>query len=148
MEEIMRQSEIDKLVDDIQVFLNRVAEEGGTIEESLVSSTPHHAESGIFIPAESKKKMDRFLRFSSYACYAVEALSVVLLTALIVWPVGGLLQTAMLVVGTLFFGIFAVTMIFGMQARVRLLLKIEENTQRIATSKARIANALEQMQFE
>ena len=144
----MKQSEIDKLVDDIQVFLNRVSEQGGITEESFASCTTTCAEPGIFIPTGSKKKMDRFLEISRYACYSVEAFTIGLLTSVIVWPFGSLPQTAMFVVGALLFGIFTITMLFGMQARVRLLLKIEANTQRIAASKARIAEALEKLQIE
>ena len=144
----MKQSEIDKLVDDIQVFLNRVAEQGGITEESFASSTITSVEPGIFIPAGSKKKMNRFLKVSRYACYLVEVLTIGLLTSVIVWPFGGLPQTAMFIVGALLFGIFTITMLFGMQTRVRLLLKIEANTQRIAASKARIAEALEKLQIE
>jgi hypothetical protein len=147
-EEIMKQSEIDKLVDDIQVFLNRVSEQGGITEESFGSCATTNSETGIFIPAGSKKKMNRFLKVSRYACYLVEALTIGLLTTVIVWPLGSLPQTAMFIVGALLFGIFIITMLFGMQARVRLLLKIEANTQRIAASKARIAESLEKLQFE
>ena len=144
----MKQPEIDKLVDDIQVFLNRVSEQGGITEESFAPSTITGAEAGIFIPAGSKKKMDRFLKVSRYACYLLEALTIGLLTAVIVWPIGSLPQTAMFIVGALLFGIFTITMLFGMQARVHLLLKIEANTQRIAASKARIAESLEKLHLE
>jgi hypothetical protein len=144
----MKQSEIDKLVDDIQVFLNRIGEQGGMPEASYACSPTAHAAAGIFIPSGSKKKMERFLKYSRYACYSVEALTIGLVTTVIVWPFASLSQTAMFVVGALLFGLFTVTTLLGTQARVQLLLKIEANTQRIAASKARIAEALERLEFE
>ena len=144
----MKQSEIDKLVDDIQVFLNRVSEQGGMAEASYACLPTANAEPGIFIPSGSKKKMERFLKYSRYVCYVVEALTIGLVTSVIVWPFASLAQTAMVVAGTLLFGLFTVTMLLGTQARIRLLLKIETNTQRIAANKARIADVLEKMQFE
>lgn len=140
----MKQSEIDKLVDDIQMYLNRVREHGDMAEGDHRTN----AETGIFIPSESKKRMERYLTYSRYACYAVEALTIALVTSVIMWPFSSLAQTAMFVVGTLLFGLFTVTMLLGTQARIRLLLRIETNTRRIAAGKARIADALEKMQFE
>ena len=143
----MKQPEIDKLVGDIQDYLNEAASQGGFDEESYISAH-QGAGSGIFIPADSKKKMDRFLNYSRYACYLAEALTIALLTAVVVSPFESWPRTAMFVVGALLFGVFAVTLLLGMQARIRLLLRIEENTQRIAHSKARIAQTLSRLRTD
>jgi len=59
----MNQFEIDKLVDDIQGFLSQVEAQGDTAK--AVEEPP--AEEGLFIPMKSRKKMNRFLRYSKYA---------------------------------------------------------------------------------
>ncbi len=143
----MKQPEIDKLVGDIQDFLNKAAAQGGFDEASYISAH-EGAGTGIFIPAGSRRKMDRFLDYSRYACYLAEALTIALLTAVVVSPFDSWPRTAMFVVGALLFGVFAVTLLLGMQARIRLLLRIEENTQRIAQSKAHIAQTLDKLRVD
>lgn len=143
----MKQSEIDKLIGDIQGYLNQAAAQGGFDEASYIAAH-QDTEGGIFIPAGSRKKMDRFLEYSRYACYLAEALTIALLTAVVVSPFDSWSRTAMVVVGALLFGVFAVTLLLGMQARIRLLLRIEANTQRIAQSKARIAETLDKLRIE
>lgn len=143
----MKQFEIDKLVDDIQDYLNSVEKPGvGANGVDKISQTGREA--GLFISIKSREKMKRFLKFSKYACHAVEALTIGLLTTVILGPFGGWPQMVTLVIGTLLLSIFAVTVLLGMQARIRLLLQIESNTQRIAASKARIAEALEKLRLE
>ena len=143
----MKQPEIDKLVGDIQDYLNEAAAHGGFDEASYIAAHEDKG-TGIFIPADSKKKMDRFLNYSRYACYLAEALTITLLTAVVVSPFESWPRTAMFVVGALLFGVFAVTLLLGMQARIKLLLRIEENTQRIAQSKARIAQTLTKLRTD
>jgi len=143
----MKQFEIDELVDDIQDYLNHVGDQGD--EEGVINDAPdNHSLAGLFIPAGSRKRMERFLKYSKYGCYSVEAFAIGLLTTVILAPFESWPRTAMFVMGTLLFSIFTVTALLGMQARIRLLLQIEANTQRIAVSKARIAAALEKFRLE
>ena len=143
----MKQPEIDKLVDDIQGYLHEVAEKGAPAATECVFPQTE-AEAGIFIPAESRKRMRRFLKLSRYACYSVEALTIGLLTTVMLAPFESWTRTIMFIAGVLVFAIFAVTSLMGLQARLRLLLTIESNTQRIAVSKARIARALGKLRVE
>ena len=92
--------------------------------------------------------MERFLKISRYACYSAEALTIVLLTTIIIAPFENWSSTLLFIAGTLLFGIFTVSALLGMQARIRLLLRIESNTERIASSKTRIATALEGLHLD
>jgi len=143
----MKQPEIDKLVDDIQEYLHEVAEKGAPAATQCAFPQTE-AEAGIFIPAESRKRMRRFLKLSRYACYSVEALTIGLLTTVMLAPFESWTRTIMFITGVLVFAIFTVTSLMGLQARLRLLLTIESNTQRIAVSKARIARALHRIRPE
>jgi hypothetical protein len=143
----MKQFEIDKLVDDIQGYLNQVEAQGGNV--NAVEEPPAElSDEGLFIPTKSRKKMNRFLRFSKYACFTVEALTIGLLTTAMLAPFGSWSRTIMFVTGSLLLSIFAITVLLGMQTRIRLLMQIESNTQRIAVSKARIAEALARIRPE
>ncbi len=143
----MKQFEIDKLVDEIQDYLNSV--ETDEEDATAVGAMPdNHEKAGLFIPEGSKKKMGRFLKTAKYAGYAIETLAIGLLTTVIMAPFGSWPRTVMFVIGTLLVSIFAVAVLHAMQARIRLLLQIEANTQRIAVSKVRIAMALEKFRLE
>jgi uncharacterized membrane protein YccC len=92
--------------------------------------------------------MKQFLKYSRFASYAVEVLTIALLTAAMLSPFQSWQRTAMFLMGVLLFGIFTITVLIGLQARIRLLLQIELNTYRIAISKRRIAEVLEKFQTE
>jgi len=144
----MKQFEIDKLVDDIQGFLNQVEAQSDTAKTVEEPPAEEVREEGLFIPMKSRKKMNRFLRYSKYACFTVEALTIGLLTTATLAPFASWSRTIMFVIGSLLLSIFAITVLLGMQARIRLLMQIESNTQRIAVSKSRIAEALARIRPE
>ena len=142
----MEQYEIDKLVDEIQGYLNR----GGKGEDYVGApegTRRDDVQAGLFIQSRSRKKMHRFLMFFKYAHYGVEALTIGLLTTVMLSPFDSWPRTAMFVIGALLFGIFTITVLLGMQTRIRLLLQIEANTQSIALTKTRIAETLEKFRL-
>ena len=143
----MKQFEVDKLVEDIQEYLTQVAENGDA-SESTYNSPIESAEAGIFIAADSKNRMTRYLKISRYACYLIEALTIGLLTTVMIAPFESWSRTIMFVSGALLLGLFMVSALYGMQARIKLLLSIESNTQRIALSKARIAESLQKLRLD
>ena len=146
----MEKSEIDKLVSDIQEYLNRVDKQKQINEIPGLNESQEDsvADAGLFIPSESRLRMKRFLKYSRYASYAVEALTIALLTSAVLSPFHTWQQTTMFLMGVLLFSIFTITVLIGLQARIRLLLQIELNTYRIAISKRRIAEVLEKLQTE
>ena len=143
----MKQSEVDRLVEDIQQYLSQTADNGDAFP-NCCPPPEESAEAGIFIAADSNKRMNRFLKISRYACYSIEALTIGLLTTTVIAPFESWSRTIMFVLGVLLSGLFAVSALYGMQARIKLLLNIESNTQRIALSKARIAASLEKLRLE
>jgi len=142
----MEQYEIDKLVDEIQGYLNLVGK-GEDYVGAPEGTRRDDVQAGLFIQSRSRKKMHRFLMFSKYAHYGVEALTIGLLTTVMLSPFDSWPRTAMFVTGTLLFGIFTITVLLGMQTRIRLLLQIEANTQNIALTKTRIAETLEKFRL-
>jgi CHASE3 domain sensor protein len=146
LEDLMERDEIDKLVSDIQDYLNDVERQaGGTVRR--LTENQETAHNGAFIPAKSRGRMNRFLKYSRFASYAVEVLTIGLFTAGVMFPFISWSVTVMFLMGVLLFGIFAITVLFGLQTRVRLLLRIESNTRRVALSKERIADALENIRI-
>lgn len=143
----MDQQEIDRLISDIQDYLNQVGKrpsvekEGGLAEQAGV-------EAGFFISPSSRAKMDRVLKYSRFGSYAIEALTIALFTAGVLSPFRTWPATLMFLIGVLLFGIFAITVLLNLQARIELLIGIEGNTHQIALNKARIADALEKLQME
>ena len=145
----MEKFEIDKLVGEIQDYLNRVEKQKHLNEiPGLTEPEEDSTDGGLFIPTESRLRMKQFLKYSRIASYAVEVLTIALLTAAVLSPFQSWQRTAMFLVGVLLFGIFTITVLIGLQARIRLLLQIELNTYRIAISKRRIAEVLEKFQTE
>ena len=142
----MEQYEIDKLVDEIQGYLNHVGK-GEDYVGAPEGTRRDDVQAGLFIQSRSRKKMHRFLMFSKYAHYGVEALTIGLLTTVMLSPFDSWPRTAMFVIGVLLFGIFTITVLLGMQTRIRLLLQIEANTQNIALTKTRIAETLEKFRL-
>jgi hypothetical protein len=143
----MDQQEVDKLVSDIQEYLRSVAIDGpdraaGSLEQS------GEAEAGLFMTSGSRKKMRRFMKLSRAASVAVEILTIALFVTGLLVPFSSWSRTAMFLMGTLLFGIFTMSLLFGLQARIRLLCRIEANTREIALNKARIANFLENIRIE
>ncbi len=155
----MEQHEIDKLIGDVEDYLRQV---GRT--DSATSSTPVEGaneglfnsvageqaatDAGLFITADSRKKMARFLKYSRFASHAVEALTIGLFTTGMLAPFSNWPRTLMFLLSVLFFGIFAITVLLSLHARIELLLQIESNTRRIAVSKARIADTLDRIKLE
>ena len=143
----MDQQEIDRLINDIQDYLNQVGKrppvgkENGQAEQAEL-------EAGLFIAPASRAKMDHVLKYSRFGSYAIEALTIALFTAGVLSPFQTWPATLMFLIGVLLFGIFAITVLLSLQARIELLLGIEGNTHQIASSKARIADALEKLQME
>jgi hypothetical protein len=142
----MEQYEIDRLVSDIQDFLSQNRREP-RVDDSVMSETRQEDEdeTGIFISPDSRLRMEWFLKYSRFAIYAVEVLTVSIFTAVMLSPLSSWPKTIMLLMGVLLFGIFTITLLVGLQARIRLLVQIESNTRQIALSKTRIADALEKI---
>ncbi len=144
----MDQQEMDKLVEEIQNFLNKN-------DKGTASDAPHATEvaeaktaDGSFIAPQSRQKLPLILKVNRLSSYVLEVLTIALVTTGVVHPFPSWPQTLMFLLGVLLFGIFSIVSLLGHQARIRLLLRIEENTRSIAASKARIAKALEQIQVE
>jgi len=145
----MEQHEIDRLMNDIQEYLGRAETKGEGEEPNETAYTERqNLESGCFISAGDKKKIQRFLKFSQIAAYAVEFLTMALFTIGVLIPFQSRMGTLMFLLSVLLFGVFAVTVLHGLRTRVRLLIRIESNTRRIALTKERIAEALGQIQME
>ncbi|UCD56363.1 MAG: hypothetical protein JSV16_11065 [Candidatus Hydrogenedentota bacterium] len=145
----MDQHDIDRLVSDIQEYLNQVEEHRqGDEVESQEEGNKNDLESGFFIPDSSRTRMECFLKYSRFVSYAVEVLTIALFTAGVLAPFRSWPRTLMFLLGVLLFGIFTITVLLSLQTRIRLLLQIEANTRRIALSKARIAEALEKIRIE
>lgn len=151
----MNQYEIDKLVGDIQDYLNSVnnsvdVDEKNEIRDSAFSDNGElkSDQAGLFIPEKSRKNLMRFMKYSRFASYVVEAMAIGLITTGVIYPFPSLPRTLMFLAGVLLFSIFTITMLLGLQARIRLLLQIETNTREIAQNKARIAEALERIHIE
>ena len=146
----MEQYEIERLVNDIQEYLNH-ADENGENESMEEGGELHYNEeeaAGIFIGTGSRTKMERFLKFFQFALYTVEVLTISLFTAVMMFPFRSWPQTIMFLIGVLLFGIFTISLLLGLQTRIRLLFSIESNTRQIADSKTRIAEALENIRLE
>jgi hypothetical protein len=145
---MMEQYEIERLINDIQDYLNRPEQEEVDVAELDDSSRHDDEGAGIFIENSSRKRMKRFLKLFQYAFYAVEILTISLFTAVMMFPFPKWPHTMMFLIGVLLFGIFTISLLLGLQARIGLLFKIESNTRQIAYNKARIAEALENIQGE
>jgi len=142
----MEQFEIDRLLHDIQDYLNqpdtkRVIDEAGLHD----AAEQEDEEAGVFIEGDSRSKMEKFLNYFQCALYAVEVLTIALFTAVMLAPFENWPHTVMFLIGVLLFGIFTISVLLGLQARIRLLFKIENNTREIAVNKGRIADALEKI---
>ena len=144
----MEQREIDKLVSDIQNYLTDVGEQAPFDATDRASQEQDMARAGLFISTKGRTGMGRFLKYSQLASYAVELLTIGLFTAGVISPFPSWPMTLMFLMGVLLFGIFSVTVLISLQARIRLLLRIEESTKRVARSKERIAAALERIQTD
>lgn len=139
----MDQKEIDRLIADIQGYLNRVGKRQSVHDaESAKEAEPDELEPGFFIAPDSRARMERFSKYSRFASYAVEALTIALFTAGMLAPFRTWPRTLMFLMGVLIFGIFTITVLLSLQARIQLLLQIESNTRNIALNKARIAETL------
>ena len=145
----MEQYEIDKLVSEIQDYLNQ-DEMNQNLDDIMGPEEMHQEdeESGSFMEAKARTRMERSLKYFQFALYAIEVLTISLFTAAIFSPFSTWPQTAMFLIGVLLFGIFAMTIMLGLQARIRLLFKIESNTRQIALSKMRIAEVLGKIGIE
>lgn len=141
----MEAHEMDKLISDIQSYLKN--REGAAVETDIAKAEDEPAP-GSFISQNSRRKIPSLLKASSIASYAIEVLTIVLITAIMLHPSPTWPKTLMLLCGVLLLGIFMITTLLSYQARIQLLLKIEENTRSIAASKARIAEALDNIQIE
>ena len=145
----MEQFEIDRLVHDIQDFLNQSEKmqelDGAEMPENIEQEGE---DAGVFIETGSRSKMERFLKYIQCALYAVEVLTIALFTAVMLAPFESWPHTVMVLIGVLLFGIFTISLLLGLQTRIRLLFKIESNTKQIAISKTRIAEALEKIGIE
>ncbi|GAB4346599.1 MAG: hypothetical protein Kow0099_27920 [Candidatus Abyssubacteria bacterium] len=141
----MEKHEVDKLIADIQEYLKN-----GNRKPQPESGNTKHAEerTGVFIPPNSHVRMGWLLKYSSLACYAVEALTIGLFTGCMLWRSESLSTKLMVLMGVLLVGIFMVTVLLSLQARIRLLLRIEMNTRCIALSKARLIKAIEGIRTE
>lgn len=147
----MDQQEIDRLISDIQDYLNHVGEHDEPQKQSAENRKEmeqEDAEAGLFISAPSRKRMERFLKYSPFASYAVEALTIALFTAGILVPFSSWPRTLMFLIGVLLFGVFTITVLLSLHARIQLLVQIESNTHRIAMQKEKIARALERIRIE
>ncbi|RJP69322.1 MAG: hypothetical protein C4532_11125 [Candidatus Abyssobacteria bacterium SURF_17] len=147
----MDQQEIDRLINDIQEYLNQVGEHKETHGPSagnLKEVGQEDAETGLFISAPSRNRMERFLKYSPFASYAVEALTIALFTAGILVPFSSWPRTLMFLIGVLLFGIFTITVLLSLNARIQLLVQIESNTRRIARQKEKIARVLDRIRIE
>ena len=145
----MEQHEIEKLMTDIQEYLNRVEkqQEAEGLEEAT-ETEQEELEAGSFTSAGSKAKMKRFLKLSRIAAYAVEILTMAIFTTGVLIPFPSRAGTLMFLLAVLLFGVFTVTVLHGLRTRIHLLIRIESNTRRIAFTKARIAEALGQIRME
>lgn len=144
----MDQHEIDKLVNDIQDYLADVEEQAPFGTDDREDRERDMARAGLFISDEGWTGMGRFLKFSQLASYAIELLTIGLFIGCVLSPFPSWPVTLMFLMGVLLFGIFSITVLLSLQARVRLLLRIEESTKRVARSKERIASALERIQLD
>jgi len=145
----MEQFEIDRLVHEIQDYLIQ-SDQKQEVDDAEMheNSEQEDEEAGIFIETGSRSKMERFLKYLQCALYAVEVLTISLFTAVMLAPFESWPHTVMFLMGVLLFGIFTISLLLGLQARIRLLFKIESNTRQIAISKTRIAKALEKIGIE
>ena len=141
----MEAHEMDKLMSDIQDYLKN--RDGAGVETDIANPEGKPVP-GSFISQKSRGKIPSLLKMSSIASYAIEILTIVLITAIMLHPSHTWPKTLMLLCGVLLLGIFMITTILNFQARIQLLLKIEENTRSIAVSKIRIAEALDNIQIE
>jgi hypothetical protein len=154
----MEQREIDKLISDIEDYLKQVGKSAASAvapAEDAAKAILDSAEgeqaainAGLFITPDSRKKMGRFLKFSRFASHAVEILTIGLITTAVLAPFPSWPRTLMFLLGVLLFGIFTVTVLLSLHARIELLLQVESNTRTIAIHKARIAAALDKIKLE
>jgi hypothetical protein len=142
----MERHEVDKLISDIQDYLKK--EDLKPREESSETRQLREERDGVFIPPDSRIRMERFLGYSKLACYTVEALTIGLFTGFMLWRPDSLPTKLMVLMGVLLVGIFMVTVLLSLHARIRLLLRIEVNTRSIALNKARIVKAIEGIKTE
>ncbi|MBI5116395.1 hypothetical protein HZA56_07970 [Candidatus Poribacteria bacterium] len=154
----MEQREIDKLISDIEDYLKQVGRSGASsavpaedaAKAVLDSAGGEQAtiNAGLFISPDERKKMGRFLKFSRFASHTVEVLTIGLITTGVLAPFPGWPRTLMFLLGVLLFGIFTITVLLSLHARIELLLQIETNTRTIAIHKARIAATLDKIKLE
>ncbi len=149
----MDPNEIERLVSDIQGYLNEAARKKEKPDEETahdIAKAPESDEehAGSFITAKSLSGLKRCMRLSTYASYAVEMFTIALFTGGVLVPFSSWPRTIMFLLGVLIFGIFAITVLLSLQARIHLLLRIESNTRQIAVSKSRIAEALEKIHID
>lgn len=145
----MEQYEIDKLMNDIQDYLNRNSgnHQDDCVEDGELTGELDDEEES-FISDESRLRMERHLKYLQIAIYSTEALTISLFTAVMLFPFDNWLKTIMFLAGVLLFGIFSISVLLGLQARIRLLFQIEINTRQIALNKSRIAEVLEKILIE
>lgn len=144
----MEQHEIERLMNDIQDYLSR---DSGSHEDDCGEEeepTDELDDGGSFISDESRIRMERHLRCLQIALYSTEALTISLFTAVMLFPFQNWLKTIIFLAGVLLFGIFSMSVLLGLQTRIRLLFQIEINTRQIALSKGRIAEVLERIVIE
>jgi len=129
----MNPEDIEKMIRDAEDWANQEVEKSGD---------------GKFILPESRKKMKRDSILISIAIVFIESMTMVIIAMAIIAPFPTFPRTVMFVFATLALAIFAITMMLGLKARIRLLFRIESNTQIIALSKQRIAEALENLRID
>jgi hypothetical protein len=143
----MESHEMDKLMSDIQGYLIKGKSETSA-DAAPVGNDKEELAPGAFISERSRGKIPAILMIGKIASCGTEICTIALFTIILLNPLQSWPQTLMLLLGVLMFGIFAITTIFSYQARIQLLLKIEDNTRSIAASKARIAETLEGIHIE
>ena len=103
----MEQFEINRLVHDIQDYLNQPDMKQEVDDAEIHEDTEQdNEEAGIFIETGSRSKMERFLNYLQCALYAVEVLTISLFTAVMLAPFESWPHTVMFLIGVLLFGIF------------------------------------------
>lgn len=147
----MESHEMDKLMSDIQDYLKEGEPQGKT--DRAVASAPAEKRGlefspGTFIGEGFRRKIPAVIMLSKVASCLVQICTIALFTLILLNPLQSAPKTAMLLLGVLIFGVFAITSIMSFQTRIELLLKIEDNTRSIAASKARIAETLEGIHLE
>ncbi|MBU1164480.1 hypothetical protein KKA15_02875 [Patescibacteria group bacterium] len=128
---------MDRLITDIQKYLAQQNQEGIITEEIK--------DTGIFLPEVTREKMERFLKIFRAFNLLVEGLVIGSLSLIMLAPVGDFWEKALIFLVILFAGAFATLVLSGTRQRIRLLIKIEANIARIAESKERIADTLEEI---